>query len=190
MLSGVRLEYTEEELALIADSQRPDEEGMRKWALVNDFSGRSYTMAGLNRGKHDFTVPANFPLSRFSRSDFHPRWIRKPDFHDPPDTICDEWYVFESRKGYLVHQNASHIRPHDTIGMYATPEHPGMMTLVFDSRTPEEISKDAEVLAFKHPGMLADLKDEIPLGYSPRMSPGYQPYIDELEEKDLAMLGA
>ena len=47
-----------------------------------------------------------------------------------------------------------------------------MMTLVFDSRTSEEISKDAEVLGFKHPGMLADLKDDIPLGYSPRKSPG------------------
>jgi len=76
MLSGVRLEYTEEELALIADSQRPDEEGMRKWARVNDFSGRSYAMAGLNKEKDDFTVPAGFPLSRFWSSDFHPRWIR------------------------------------------------------------------------------------------------------------------
>ena len=168
MLSGGRLEYTKEEWALIAASKAPDEEGMPKRAIVNDLVGRSYTMAGLNRGKHDFTVPANFPLSKFSRSDFHPRWIRKPDFHDPPDTICDEWYVFESRKGYLVHQNASHIRPHDTIGMYATLEQPGMMTLVFDSRTPEEICEEANILALKHPGMLPDLDDDIPLGMSPR----------------------
>ena len=172
MLSGVRLEYTKEEWALIANSQALDEEGMPKRAIVNDLAGRSYTMAGLNKGKHDFTVPANFPLSKFSRSDFHPRWIREPDSiifrHKHSDTECDEWYVFESRKGYLVHQNGSHIRPHDTIGMYATLEHPGMMTLVFDSRTPEEISEKAKALALKHPGMLADLEDDIPLGMSPR----------------------
>ena len=168
MLSGVRLEYTEEELALIADSQRPDKQGMRKRALVNDLAGRSYTMAGLNKGKHDFTVPAEFPLSRLWSSDFHPRWIRKPDPHDPPGTVCDGWYVCESRKGYLVHQNGFPVRPYDTIGMYATLEQPGMMTLVFDSRTPEEICEDANILALKHPGMLADLEDDIPLGMSPR----------------------
>jgi len=168
MLSGVRLEYTEEELALIADSQRPDEEGMRKWARVNDFSGRSYAMAGLNKEKDDFTVPAGFPLSRFWSSDFHPRWIRAPDSHDPPGALCDGWYVCESRKGYLVHRNGFPVRPYDTIGMYATPEHPGMMTLVFDSRTDEEISKEAYILGLKNPGMLADLKDDIPLGMSPK----------------------
>ena len=168
MLSGVRLEYTEEELALIADSQRPDEEGMRKWARVNDFSGRSYAMAGLNKGKDDFTVPAGFPLSRFWSSDFHPRWIRAPDSHDPPGAVCDGWYVCESRKGYLVHQNGFPVRPYDTIGMYATLEHMGMMTLVFDSRTAEEISKEAGMLADLNPGMLADLKDDIPVGMSPK----------------------
>ena len=168
MLSGVRLEYTEEELALIADSQRPDKQGMRKRALVNDLAGRSYTMSGLNKGKDDFTVPAGFPLSRFWSSDFHPRWIRAPDSHDPPGAVCDGWYVCESRKGYLVHRNGFPVRPYDTIGMYATPEHPGMMTLVFDSRTDEEISKEAYILGLKHPGMLADLKDDIPLGMSPK----------------------
>ena len=43
--------------------------------------------------------------------------------------------------------------------MYATLEQPGMMTLVFDSRTPEEICEDANILALKHLGMLADLLD-------------------------------
>ena len=168
MLSGVRLEYTKEEWALIEDSQRPNMQGMRKRALVNDLAGRSYTMAGLNKGKHDFTVPADFPLSRFWSSDFSPRWIREPDSHDPPGTVCDGWYVCESRKGYLVHQNGSCVRPYDTIGMYATLEHPGMMTLVFDARTAEEIIEEAKILDLKHPGMLADLEDDIPLGMSPK----------------------
>ena len=43
-----------------------------------------------------------------------------------------------------------------------------MMTLVFDSRTDEEISKEAYILGLKNPGMLADLKDDIPLGMSPK----------------------
>ena len=164
MLSGGRLEYTKEEWALIAASKAPDEEGMPKRAVVVDLTGRPYTMAGLNGGEHDFTVPASFLLSTFSRLDFEPRWIRKPG---PSDTT-DKWYVIEPRKGRLVHQNGSPIRPHDTIGMYATLEHPGMMTLVFDSRTAEEISEEANILALKHPGMLADLEDDIPLGMSPR----------------------
>ena len=32
----------------------------------------------------------------------------------------------------------------------------------------EEISEEANILALKHPGMLADLKDDIPLGMSPK----------------------
>ena len=56
----------------------------------------------------------------------------------------------------------------DSSRMYATLEHPGMMTLVFDSRTAKEISEEVNILAFKNPGMLAELEDDIPLGMSPR----------------------
>ena len=135
------------------------------------YNGQYYTMAGLNRWVGDFTVTAGFLLSMFLKSDFNPRWIRQPDSNDPPESIQGSqknapWYVLEERKGQLIHSNAIAIRPLDTIGMF-----PGGMTLVFDTRSEEDIKREAELLAELHPGCLAELEDDIIPGVSPGVSP-------------------
>ena len=160
-----RLSYTQEELELIAESRRFNEEGKKKRAVVQDLQGRRYTMAGMNREKGDFTVPASFPLCEFLRSGFKPRWIREPDFDDPSDSVHG-WFVEEERTGTLVHPNSVPVRPGDTLGMF-----PGGMTLIFDARSDDSIQSDAARLAELRPGSLAELEDDIILGVSPRRSP-------------------
>ena len=183
-LSGMRLGYTQVELALIADSHTLDGDGSRKRTLVRDSKGRCYTMAGMNRWAGDFTVLAGFPLYKFQEPDFNPYWIRQPDANDPPESICvwtsksspkemvsmddlvcqsQHRYVLEMRKGLLSHTTGMGIRPEDTIGMF----HGGMI-LLFDTRAEEDIRKEAELLAKACPGCFHELEDDIIPGVSPR----------------------
>lgn len=185
ILSGMRLGYTQVELALIADSHTLDGDGSRKRTLVRDSEGRRYTMAGMNRWAGDFTVLAGFPLYKFQEPEFKPYWIRQPDADDPPesirvwtsksglkemvsmdDLVCQSQhqYVLEMRKGRLCHRTPGMgIRPEDTIGMFH-----GGMTLLFDNRSEEDIRKEAELLAKACPGCFDELEDDIIAGVSPR----------------------
>ena len=166
LLSFARLRYTLTELALIANSKNPDVDGNPKRTLVRDIQGRCYTMPGMSRCVGDFTVHADFLLSKFQEPDFNPLWIRQPDSYDLLESIC-EWtpesspkqmtpvdervcrvqnkYVRETRKGRLGHVNGMPIRPNDTVGMFR-----GGMTLRFS--TEEDILKETELPAIAAAG--------------------------------------
>ena len=166
LLSFARLRYTPTELTLIANSKNPDGDGSPKRTLVRDIQGRCYTMPGMSRCVGDFTVHADFLLSKFQEPDFNPLWIRQPDSYDLPESICvwtpesspkqmtpvDERvcrsqnkYVREMRKGRLGHVNGMPIRPNDTVGMFR-----GGMTLRFS--TEEDILKETELPAIAAAG--------------------------------------
>ena len=166
LLSFAKLGYTLTELALIANSKNPDVDGNPKRTLVRDIQGRCYTMPGMSRCVGDFTVHADFLLSKFQEPDFNPLWIRQPDSYDLLESIC-EWtpepspkqmtpvdervcrvqnkYVRETRKGRLGHVNGMPIRPNDTVGMFC-----GGMTLRFS--TEEDILKETELPAIAAAG--------------------------------------
>ena len=163
LLSVVRLRYTPMELDLIADSHTRDGDGNPKRALVRDIKGRCYTMPSMSRCVGDFTVHADFLLSKFQEPDFNPLWIRQPDSCDPPESILvwtpesspkemtpiDErvcrfqnQYVVEMRKGELRHTNGKPIRSNDTMGMF-----PSGMTLRLLTTSQKDTGKEKELVA-------------------------------------------
>jgi len=166
LLSFARLRYTLTELTLIANSKNPDGDGSPKRTLVRDTQGRYYTMPGMSRCVGDFTIHADFLLSKFQEPDFNPLWIRQPDSYDLPESICvwtpesspkqmspvdaricrlQNKYVRETRKGHLGHVNGMPIRPNDTVGMFR-----GGMILRFS--TEEDILKETELPAIAAAG--------------------------------------
>ena len=155
-------DYTEEERALIAESQAPDGDGNQRRAFVRDINGRLCTLAGMNRWNGDFTMRAGYPLSKVAELGPQAHWIREPDFDDPPGTV-DRGYAHVEGRAILVHSNSRPARRHDTVGMF-----PEGMTLVVDSRTPEELREEAESASASKPGVYGDLEDDIRLGESPR----------------------
>ena len=161
-LKSSSVEYTPEELALIESSKVPSAEGAQKRTTIRDLHGRSYTLAGLNRFPGDFTVPASFPLAHIREPPSNPQWIRAPDPGEPPE-FPGGWFVREKRKGHLAHPNAKPIRHADTMGMF-----PGGMTMVFNSRNPEEVREEVASQAAANPGILDTLVDDIEPGASPR----------------------
>ena len=82
---------------------------------------------------------------------------------EEPATPSQNRYVVEMRKGRLSHTTVMAIRPDDTIGMFH-----GGMTLLFDTRSEEDVRKEAELLAKACPGCLHELVDDIIPGVSPR----------------------
>ena len=157
-LSTSAVEYTAEEIHLIEASKSRNAEGSKR-TIVCDNAGRQYTVAGLNRFPGDFTMPSGIEVHAVSTS---PHWIRAPAPGEATE-FTGGWFVRETRRMHLVHSNARPIRHADTIGMF-----PGGMTIVFDSRTLEEIREEAASQQEANPGILDELTDDILPGDSPR----------------------